>query len=465
MGEVFSAIGVEPPHDEVAIKVVSRRIVDDVLMARLHREAAAALRIRSDYVPRVFEVSETEDGEIFLVMERLVGTPLSRHLKAEGPLAWEEVAQIGGDVLRGLIDAHTAGVVHRDLKPSNVFLTTKGGRKRAMVLDFGICKMEAPDGEHLTTTGEALGTIAYMAPEQIREASAVDDRADLYAFGVLVFEMLSRQLPHGGANQISILASKLEKPPMRLRDVAQVAIPEGLDELVAKALARAREDRFSSAQELLKAWCALDGNVEVPGVRSPAHQTGSRAAFAVPIAVASSRNVSSAVALPDETEAEIPKTDTSFTAGTSLRSPGSKGRSAVVLAVVGLALGLVATVTSIVRNTHSRASLAAASKNDVAIAAPPASPPEAPEPTSSAIVETEPKVVAMVSVPDEPSTTRPSSAPISAAPKTPAHARSTARPALKPHVAPRPSASIPNSNPNSNLAKSNEPQLSTKPRY
>lgn len=464
MGEVFSAIGVEAPHEEVAIKVVSRRIVDDVLMARLHREAAAALRIRSDYVPRVFEVSETEDGEIFLVMERLVGTPLSRHLKAEGPLAWEEVAQIGGDVLRGLIDAHTAGVVHRDLKPSNVFLTTKGGRKRAMVLDFGICKMEAPDGEHLTTTGEALGTIAYMAPEQIREASAVDDRADLYAFGVLVFEMLSRQLPHGGGNQIAILASKLEKPPMRLRDVAQVAIPEGLDELVAKALARARDDRFSSAQELLKAWCALDGNVEVPGVRSPAHQTASRAAFVVPIAAPSSRNVAAVVAPSDDTEAEVPKTDTSFTAGTSLRSPGSKGRSAVVLAVVGLALGLVATVTSIVRNTHSRASLAAASKSDVAIASPPpASPPALPEPASSVTVDAEPKVVAMASIPDEPPTTKPSSptAPASPASPKPSHARSTTRPAPKSRATSRPSTSIP-SPPSS---KSNEPQLSTKPRY
>src|SRR4051812_32126086 len=183
MGHVYSATPVTDvestgsrPSPPVAIKVVSRVLFDEVLMARLHREAEAAARIRSEYVPRVLEVSNTDPGangerEMFLVMERLVGEPLSQRMRDKGPFAWSEVVQIGEDVLRGLIDAHTAGVVHRDIKPSNVFLALKGGGVRAMVLDFGVCKTDTVDAEHLTGTGESIGTVAYMAPEQIRGAS------------------------------------------------------------------------------------------------------------------------------------------------------------------------------------------------------------------------------------------------------------------------------------------------------
>ena len=115
MGHVFAATDTSGPAPPVAIKVVSRLVFDETLMARLHREAEAAARIRSEYVPRVLEVSDTADQEMFLVMERLVGEPLSQRMRDKGPLAWPEVVRIGEDVLRGLIDAHTAGVVHRDL--------------------------------------------------------------------------------------------------------------------------------------------------------------------------------------------------------------------------------------------------------------------------------------------------------------------------------------------------------------
>jgi serine/threonine-protein kinase len=258
MGQVFSATVLDSTaRTQVAIKVVSRLLVDDVLMARLHREAEAAQRIHSDFVPRVFEVNDTQDGETFLVMERLVGDPLSQRIRDQGALSWAEVIRIGDDVLRGLIDAHAVGIVHRDLKPSNVFLARKNGRVRAMVLDFGVCKMDGIDAERLTGTGESIGTVAYMAPEQIRGAARVDERADLFAFGVLVFEMLSGRLPHDGPSQMAILASKLENAPAQLRDCSRVAIPAGADELVARTLARDPADRFADAAELLRAWRAL----------------------------------------------------------------------------------------------------------------------------------------------------------------------------------------------------------------
>ena len=261
MGHVFAATDLED-GSEVAVKVVSRLLVDDQIMVRLHREAEAAARIRSDYVPRVLTVSDTMDRELFLVMERLHGEPLSQRIREGGGLPWTEVQHVAEDVLRGLIDAHTAGIVHRDLKPSNVFISEKGGRERAFVLDFGVCKMDGLDHERLTGTGESIGTVAYMAPEQIRGAAKVDDRADLYAFGALVFEMLTGRLPHEGPSQMAILASKLEKPAARLRDHVLVDIPVGLDDLVARTLERDPKDRHASAQELLKAWRAVSkGNL------------------------------------------------------------------------------------------------------------------------------------------------------------------------------------------------------------
>jgi serine/threonine-protein kinase len=253
MGQVFSATDLEE-HTEVAVKVVSRLLVDETMMVRLHREAEAAARIRSDYVPRVLHVLDTYERELFLVMERLHGDSLSETIRTRGALPWDEVRHIGEDILRGLIDAHTAGIVHRDLKPSNVFLSEKGGRLRAFVLDFGVCKMDGLDHERLTGTGESIGTVAYMAPEQIRGAAKVDDRADLYAFGALVFEMLTGRLPHEGPSQMAILASKLEKGAARLADHVLVDIPEGLDGLIEKSLARDPQDRQGSAQELLRSW-------------------------------------------------------------------------------------------------------------------------------------------------------------------------------------------------------------------
>jgi serine/threonine-protein kinase len=340
MGHVFAATDLEPGSHAslpVAIKVVSRVVFDETLMARLRREAEAAARIRSEYVPRVLEVSDTDDKEMFLVMERLVGEPLSQRMRDKGALPWSEVVQIGEDVLRGLIDAHTAGVVHRDIKPSNVFLALKGGRARAMVLDFGVCKTDTVDTEHLTGTGESIGTVAYMAPEQIRGASKVDDRADLYAFGVLVFEMVCARLPHDGPSQMAILASKLENSPARVRDCSRVPTPIGLDALVDKALVRDPSLRFVSAQEMLKAWRKLGAPdvasaPELPPAGEP-HD---------PHDAPTTRHLDDSLETAHG-EAHIPveahPTQTALTQGISLRKGGS-GRVAFALAACALVAGV-----------------------------------------------------------------------------------------------------------------------------
>jgi len=364
MGHVFAATDLAGPAPPVAIKVVSRMVFDETLMARLHREAEAAARIRSEYVPRVLEVSATDEKEMFLVMERLVGEPLSQRMRDRGPLPWSEVVQIGEDVLRGLIDAHTAGVVHRDLKPSNVFLAQKGGRVRAMVLDFGVCKMDTVDTQHLTGTGESIGTVAYMAPEQIRGSSQVDDRADLYAFGVLVFEMICGRLPHDGPSQMAILASKLENEPGRLRDCSRVLVPDGLDALVAKALVRNPKARFASAQELLKAWRKL-GAAEVASLPVPAGIADTAVTIHdphdAPTTVGHGHHEETAHGSGGAIPNEAHPTQTALTGGISLGKGGGGGRVMFALAAFALVIGVVSVAAFFARGPERAKGSAAAS--------------------------------------------------------------------------------------------------------
>lgn len=258
MGEVFEATSLDTGQ-RVAIKVVNRSFLDTNLVERLRREAEAAGRVRSEFVPQLYDVEKTPEGELFLVMELLYGETLSARLrKRSSLLTWDEVRHLGEDVLRGLLDAHAAGVIHRDLKPGNIFLEAMPGRReRARILDFGVCKLDAHDGESLTTTGEAVGTIAYMAPEQIRGASRVDERADLYAFAMVVFEALCGRLAYDAAGSIALIASKLERPARNLRELARMPVPEGLADLMARCLARVPADRPANAAELLREWRAL----------------------------------------------------------------------------------------------------------------------------------------------------------------------------------------------------------------
>jgi serine/threonine-protein kinase len=284
MGEVFSAAVIGPlPGREldldatlivpslltprVAIKVVRRSIVSDGAMTRLTREAEAVARIRSPFIPQLIDFGQTEEGELFFAMEILYGETLTARLKARPVLTWEEIFPLGDDVLSALIDAHDAGIIHRDLKPGNIFVCAAAppeSAERAKILDFGVCKVDSTDSERLTGTGESVGTVSYMAPEQIRGASFVTVRADLYSFGTVIFEALCGQLPHAGPGQMALLASKLEKNAARLSDAAQVHVPEGLEALLGRLLARDPSVRFASAMEVRDEWRALGPAIVAP---------------------------------------------------------------------------------------------------------------------------------------------------------------------------------------------------------
>ncbi|OJY29265.1 MAG: hypothetical protein BGO98_43595 [Myxococcales bacterium 68-20] len=469
MGHVFAATDLES-RTQVAVKVVSRLLVDDVLMVRLHREAEAARRICSDFVPRVLEVNDTEGGETFLVMERLVGEPLSQRIRANGALPWSEVHRLGDDILCGLVDAHAARIVHRDLKPSNVFLALKDSGERAMVLDFGVCKMAGVDAERLTGTGESIGTVAYMAPEQIRGSAHVDERADLFAFGVLVFEMLSGRLPHDGPSQMAILASKLENQAPPLRHCSLVAIPEGVDELVMRALERDPAKRFASARELLTAWRALARTdaMMTGGAHPPRPADGVQTGGAEPptevsrpppeLLALSSESLADEIAgdstyVPPRSRSsrhpslppEAHPTQTSLTTHhSSLHKKSGSGRVALLLAAFALVAGIVLVGVSFTRGSDApSAKAASASSAGVAAAVAPREAPLEPAPSVGVGTEgTAPSSVASdiesFELPDDP---------------TPAGAREQAKP--KPRVRVRHPAA----------PKASGPRITSQPRY
>ena len=214
-------------------------------LERFRREVKLARRVTHVNVARTFDIGEHE-GEKFLTMELVEGEPLSALLAREGKLAPQRAAHIATAVCAGLGAAHAVGVVHRDLKPDNVMLE-RGGR--VVIMDFGIAHARRDDVSR--TLGGAVGTPAYMAPEQV-SGEDVDGRADLYALGVMLFEMLTGKMPFAGDTPYSVASARLLAPPPDPRTV-DPSLPEWLSGIVRRCLARRREDRWEVALDVGRA--------------------------------------------------------------------------------------------------------------------------------------------------------------------------------------------------------------------
>jgi eukaryotic-like serine/threonine-protein kinase len=231
---------------QVAIKILRSQYANDERYAlRFEREARAAAAVRHVNIVDVFDYGQ-DRSTLFLVMEWVDGPNLKEYMRGRGQLSPDDAARIMRDVLRGLHAIHEAGIVHRDVKPQNVLVDPSGTAK---ISDFGIARGALDAG--LTDTGMALGTAAYMAPEQAR-AAEVGPAADIYAAGVILFEMLTGRLPFPGENPLQVMYHHVNEPPPDPRDL-NPAIPPGLALVVMKALAKEPEDRFASASEMLAA--------------------------------------------------------------------------------------------------------------------------------------------------------------------------------------------------------------------
>ena len=228
------------------------------ILARFQREAEAAGALESENVAAAVDFGIAADGTPYIIMEYLVGESLAELLEREGRLPAARAADLVAQACRGIEAAHRAGIVHRDLKPRNLFVCRRqDGTDLVKVLDFGVAKLEALDENTAAThTGAVLGTAAYMAPEQARGDKQIDHRADVYALGAILYELVSGRRPHPGESQNAILYHISTQPVVPLETV-DPGLPAALAATATRALAHDPEARFPSAAELADALVAV----------------------------------------------------------------------------------------------------------------------------------------------------------------------------------------------------------------
>jgi hypothetical protein len=249
MGRVYLGEHVKM-NRQCAIKVMSPALVNDHESAtRFAREASSAARIIHPNVAAVFDYGESE-GLVYLVMEYVEGEPLSKILSREAPLAVGRATEIASQIADGLGAAHELGIVHRDLKPDNILIArTRGGREVAKVVDFGIAKaMQESAGEALTRTGLVIGTPEFMSPEQLL-GDPIDARSDLYALGCIMHLMLTATPPFAAATREQMIKRRLAESAPHVQQV-DPGLPDSLDRIVERLLARSPADRYGSAAEV-----------------------------------------------------------------------------------------------------------------------------------------------------------------------------------------------------------------------
>jgi serine/threonine-protein kinase len=255
MSYVYRAQDVET-GGAVAVKILLPRLSrDPAAVERLRREATIATRLNHPNVCPILRMGEA-DRMIYLVMPYLEGEPLSEHESRRGPFAVAEAVPLLQQICQGLQHAHEMQIIHRDLKPENIMLvpdgTTDSGEPqyRAVVMDFGLAKERraGPEVAKLTATGIVLGTPEFMSPEQIR-GKPLDGRSDVYALGILAFELFTGQLPFAGKSAQETMIARLRGSPAKLRDL-RPDLPAKLDAVIQRCLAIDPVERFQSMEEL-----------------------------------------------------------------------------------------------------------------------------------------------------------------------------------------------------------------------
>jgi len=244
----------------VAIKVLRPSLaVDNAVVARFSREAKAASKISHPHAVSVTDFGEAENGVVFLVMEYLDGRTLKEVIHTEGAFTLDRTVEIVRQVAGALDAAHGQGVVHRDLKSENIMLVRHNGDEWSKVLDFGIAKIQQPQGFRdvdITEANLVVGTPQYMSPEQCSQTGPLDHRSDIYSLGIIIYEMLAGRVPFTGESPTVIMMKQVQDAPPSVLS-ARPDLPLGIDVVLKRALAKQPLDRFQTAGDLAAALTAI----------------------------------------------------------------------------------------------------------------------------------------------------------------------------------------------------------------
>jgi eukaryotic-like serine/threonine-protein kinase len=241
MAEVYRATDLQS-QAQIALKILKRSLsADAAVMQRFTREADVQAKLRHRNIAALHATGVTDEAEPYLVVELLHGKTLRHVIKADGRIAPRKAASYTWQALQGLAAIHASGVLHRDLKPANIMLEPSPGPfERVVLIDFGFATLEG--APKLTQQGTVVGSLTYIAPERLR-GEQPDQRSDLYAIGVILFEMLRGIPPFAAPNDIDLIEQQLDQDPPPL----DASIPEALREIVHTALAKHPDDRYADA--------------------------------------------------------------------------------------------------------------------------------------------------------------------------------------------------------------------------
>ena len=341
MGIVYKALD-ESLHREVAVKVLNPDITDSELLKRFRSEAISLARLNHPGIATIYELHQHDD-ELLMIMEFVRGETLQTLSERLGPLAPPQAAHICIQILNALAHAHRAGVIHRDLKPANVMLTDSGVVK---IMDFGIARMLG--GEQLTHAGSMMGTPAYMAPEQVL-GGEIDARADLYAVGVLLYRLLSRELPFKADTAIAMAQKQVADAPTPIRSF-RPDLPPWCGSLIVTALSKAPADRFQSAEAFRSAILAAvttEALEDMPTIVTAAPEVGGTGRMPAGVEGSVGDAATMTRAVPNTAVGMAPSTATvgassgPMTPGSGTTSPVERTATTVVLGR-NQAIGLVA---------------------------------------------------------------------------------------------------------------------------
>ena len=300
MGVVFEAEHVTM-HRRAAIKVLRPELIkDEQAIRRFFNEARATNEIRHPGIVQIYDCGTRDDGSPWLIMELLEGETLSRRI-ARGPMAHAEVITLGSQAASVLEAAHRAGIIHRDLKPDNLFIVnnqeTPTG-ERIKVLDFGIAKLSSAGGAKSmhTQTGMLMGTPLYMSPEQCRGISQIDARSDIYSFGLILYQMVSGELPFVSEGMGELFDMQMNRPPPPL-DHKVPSVNPALAAAIERALRKAPAERFQTMAEVQRALVAAGAvatpsQVSAPPAPTQAPERAGRASAPHPLPVSNTTTLS-----------------------------------------------------------------------------------------------------------------------------------------------------------------------------